>query len=297
MKPIQLAPHLHQVASGFVNAYALTTPENDWVLVDTGLKPTLASFQDLDVTFERPPLAILLTHGHFDHAGNAGELASRWDVKIYVHHLEMAFLTGKSLYPPSDPTIGGPLAQMTRIIPPALFDLSGQLETIPDDGILPFLPGWKILETPGHTPGHVSLWHEEERALVAGDALATADFDSYLGMATRKQKLSRGGSPFTPDWEAARSSVHQLADLEAIVVAAGHGHPMSGAELPQQMRDFAHDFTPPDHGRYVENPARFSEKGVMFLPPKPQDNFARNAALVAGAAALTLGAKMFSRRK
>jgi hypothetical protein len=116
-------------------------------------------------------------------------------------------------------------------------------------------------------------------------------------MATRKPQLSRGGSPFTPDWEAARASVHKMADLEPIVVAAGHGHPMSGADVPQQMRDFARNFEPPEQGRYVENPARFSEKGVTFLPPKPQDNFARNAKVVAGAAAvLTLGAKFLGRQ-
>ncbi len=298
MKPTQLAPHLHQVLFGFVNAYAVTTPEDDWVLVDTGLKTNFASLQNLDTHFGRPPLAIVLTHGHFDHAGNAGELASRWGVKIYVHHLERPFLTGQSMYPPSDPTVGGPLAQMTRVIPNALFNLTGQLETLPEDGILPPLPAWKLIETPGHTPGHISLWNEDERILIAGDALATADFDSYLGMATKKQKLSLGGSPFTPDWEAARASVHKLADLEAVVVAAGHGKLMSGADLPQQMRDFAHTFTPPQQGRYVENPARFSEKGVTFLPPKPQDNFGRNAAKIAGAAAVVmLGAKLISRRK
>ena len=52
-----------------------------------------------------PPEAIVLTHGHFDHAGSALQLAEYWDVPIYAHRLEMPYLTGKADYPPPDPTI------------------------------------------------------------------------------------------------------------------------------------------------------------------------------------------------
>src|SRR5687768_12067417 len=114
MTPKQIAPHLFQINLGFVNAYIITTLENDWVLVDTGLKQTVALLKSVEKFFGKPPLAIILTHGHLDHAGGARELATHWNCKIYLHPLERPFLSGKAVYPPKDPTVGGALAQMSR---------------------------------------------------------------------------------------------------------------------------------------------------------------------------------------
>ncbi|PQV64323.1 Glyoxylase, beta-lactamase superfamily II [Abditibacterium utsteinense] len=298
MKSTQIASNVHQISLGFVNAYAIQNPEQSWVLIDTGVAFSAAAMKDLAGEFGGPPAAIVLTHGHFDHAGNARELAEHWSVKIYASHLERPFLVGKSMYPPADPTVGGPLALMTRVIPQPMFNFTGLLEEIPASGHLDFLHGWQILETPGHTPGHVSLWREEDRVLIAGDALATADFDSYIGMTTQKKQFSRGGSPFTPDWVASKTSVGKLADLEPSVVGAGHGQPISGADVPTQMREFERHFHPPQHGRYVETPAHFDENGLVDLPPAPKDHFTRNAAALTGAASvLMVGAKLLSRRK
>ncbi len=298
MKPLQIAPHVHQLNLGFVNAYAIQNPDKSWALVDTGLALNAAALKKLEAEFGGAPAAIVLTHGHLDHAGSALELAQSWNVKIYVSHGEKPFLVGKSMYPPFDPTVGGPLALITRVLPQAIFNFTGILEEIPADGLLDFLHGWRVIETPGHTPGHVSLWREEDRVLLAGDALCTANFDSYLGMATQKKQFSRGGSPFTPDWEASKASVGKLADLEPSIVAAGHGQPISGVAVPDQMREFERSFHAPQQGRYVETPARFDENGQMKLPPAPDDSFARNLAAIGGAAAvLTLGAKWMSRRK
>lgn len=297
MKTIQIAPRVHQLNLGFVNAYAIESGES-WVLVDSGTKLNLAALQNLEAHFGKAPVALLLTHGHFDHAGSALDLAEQWNIKIYASHLEKPFLVGQSIYPPADPTIGGPLALVTRVIPQPIFNFTGRLELYPENGELPFLAGWQILDTPGHTPGHVSLWREADRVLIAGDALATADFDSYLGMATQKKQFARGGSPFTPDWEASKKSVGKLADLEPSIVAAGHGQPISGADVPTQMREFERIFTAPDHGRYVSEAARFDENGVIYLPPAPRDDFGKNTAKLGGAAAvLALGAKFLARRK
>lgn len=299
MKPQSIAPHLHQISLGFVNAYAITTPEGNWVLVDSGLKLSFSKLQNLDEHFGKAPLAIVLTHGHLDHAGSARELAQKWNVRIYAHHFEKPFLTGQSIYPPPDPTVGGALAQMSRLMPWEMINLTGQLETFPADGLLPFLPGWKLLETPGHSPGHTALWHEDDRVLVAGDTLCTADFDSLLGATTHKpQQLARPGSPFTCDWNAAKTSVGKLADLEPVVIAAGHGEPMSGAQTPERLRDFFRAFHAPEQGRYVAAPATWGENGITSLPPAPRDDFKRNLGVFVGAAgALALGAKLKARRK
>jgi len=78
-----------------------------------------------------PPEAIYLTHGHFDHAGSALELAERWDVPIFAHRLELPYLTGRSGYPPPDPTIGGAFAFLSRFMPYRTRDLRDRIRELP----------------------------------------------------------------------------------------------------------------------------------------------------------------------
>jgi len=293
-----IAARVHRVnVFNFVNAYCIENSEGEWVLLDTGVRPALSVLKGAAAQMNRPPMAIVLTHGHVDHVGCAGELAREWGIKVWAHRLEHPFLTGESFYPPGDPTVGGALAFVSRALPPQKFDLRDVLETFPNDGKLPFLKGWQIIETPGHSPGHVSLWHEDDRVLLAGDALCTADMDSLVGMMTLKPtQFARGGTPFTSDWNAMKHSLGVLADLEPVVVGAGHGLPLSGADTPQLLRDFFHSFSPPSHGRYVQTPARSDETGVTFLPPAPPDPLPRNAAIGAAVGALAFAVLGRSRK-
>lgn len=283
-----VAPRVHRVnVLNFVNAYCIENGEGEWVLLDTGLRPALSILKGAALEMKRPPVAIVLTHGHIDHIGCAGELAREWGVRVWAHRLERPFLSDESFYPPGDPTVGGALAFVSRAMPPQKFDLRDVLEIFPDDGKFDFLKGWQIVETPGHSPGHVSLWHEDDRVLLAGDAFCTADMDSFVGLTTLKPtQFARGGTPFTPDWEAMKRSLGVLADLEPVIVGAGHGLPISGADTPQKLREFFHSFSPPSHGRYIPEPARSDETGVTFLPPAPPDPLPRNAAIGAVAGAL-----------
>lgn len=287
-----IAPHVWRSnIFNFVNAYFVQNSDGEFVLVDSGVRPALAQLKAAAAELGRPPVAIVLTHGHIDHVGCAGELARAWNVPVYAGRLEKPFLTGVDFYPPGDPTVGGALAQVSRTLPPQKFDISDVLEIYPEDGKLDVLKGWQIIETPGHSPGHVSLWHEDDRVLLAGDALCTADMDSVVGMATLKPtQFARGGTPFVPDWGEMRHSLGKLADLEPATVAAGHGIPMTGGDVPQLLRDFYHNFTPPEHGRYVGTPAQSDESGVTFLPPVPSDPLPRNVAIgaLAGAAAFAI---------
>ena len=286
MTPHQIAPHVFQIALGFVNAYAITTPDGEWVLVDCGLKQTVSQLQTLSPFFGKSPRAIVLTHGHLDHAGGARELAKTWNCRVYVGALERPFLSGKAVYPPKDPTVGGALAFLSRFSPWPMFNLTGLLENVPQNGEIPELPDWKILATPGHTPGHLALWNERERVLLAGDALCTLDADSWLGILTQKPVFARPGTPFTTDWNAARQSVQTLAALEPQIVAAGHGQPISGGETAQKLRDFAANFPIPPRGRYANQSAIFDENGPQKLPPEPPDDFNRNLQIAAALATI-----------
>lgn len=283
-----VAPGVAYLTVAFVNAYFVGEPGGPWTLVDTGLPKTAPWLRR--VARERfgdaPPQAIVLTHGHFDHAGNALELAREWDVPVYAHPLELPYLTGRSDYAPQDPTIGGAIAMLSRAFPHSGRDLGRFIHPLPEDGSVPGVPGWRWLHTPGHTAGHTSLWREGDRTLVAGDALTTMDLDSWLAILAEQRSLDRPPAPLTPNWRAARQSVETLAALGPETIGAGHGIPISGSDVPRAVAEFARRFDPPAHGRYVPQPAEADERGIVSVPPPVADPIARRMAAAAGLAAV-----------
>jgi len=285
----EIAPGVAQVEVVFVNAYLIDVSAKSWVLVDTGL-PNFAGWirRAAQRRYGRNarPEAIVLTHGHFDHAGSALALAKAWDVPIYAHPLEMPYVRGRSDYPPKDPTVGGVLAQMARAFPDHGYDFGDRVHALPMDDTVPALPGWRAVHTPGHTAGHICLWREADRTLLAGDALATVNQDSALGMVVQKAEFRPPPAPFTTDWGAAQSSVERLSELRPTTVSAGHGPPISGAHVAMALTDFARRLRPPRHGRYVAQPAIADERGVVSMPPQPPDHVKTAAAATAIAAAV-----------
>jgi glyoxylase-like metal-dependent hydrolase (beta-lactamase superfamily II) len=295
----RIAPDVGWLPISFVNAYFVGRPGGSWILVDAGL-PGRAK-QIIEAAEARygaaaPPEAIILTHGHFDHAGSALPLAVYWNVPIYAHRLEMPYLTGKSHYPPPDPTIGGAIAFLSRFMPASARNLSGRIRELQSNEV-PGAPGWEWLATPGHSPGHISLFRRSDRVLLAGDAFATMNMDSWSGLVTGRKTLARAGAPFNTDWEATRLSVKELAKLRPNVVGCGHGIPRCDAELAARLERFADNFRRPRHGRYVRRAARTDEHGIVSLPAAPFDPvpFATAGALIL--AGMALGAGYFGDRR
>ena len=286
-----VAPGVGRLGILFVNVLALGEPGGPWLLVDAGLPGSAGVIHRAVArrfgTGARPE-AILLTHGHFDHVGAARNLAEGWDVPLFAHPLETPYLTGRSDYPPRDPTMGGAMAQMSRLMPDHGYDFDDLVRELPADGTVPVLRDWRWLHTPGHTPGHVSLYREADRVLLAADAFATMNLDSWSAFLTRKRELSRPSPPFTFDWATTRRSIMKLAALEPKVLAAGHGLAMEGDHIAAELRRFTESFTPPGRGRYVVSPPVADEGGVEELPPPAHDPSMGRAAVVVGLLLLVL---------
>ena len=175
------------------------------LLVDTGLPGTLDELtaQLADVGFGLSDVAtVLLTHQDADHAGNLAALGDSVATAPFVvaHEAAARIVDGRESPRGSD-------GDDDRY-PPARVDL----ELAGEASISTRLGPARVLPTPGHTPGHVSVYLPDEKFLIAADAL-TAD-DGHL----------EGPRPdVTEDLATAYSSVERLADLDVERTLCYHG--------------------------------------------------------------------------
>ena len=141
----EVTPDIARLQVAISNVYFVGESAGAWILIDTGV-PGFAGYirnaAEQRYGVGARPQAIILTHGHFDHAGSALALAREWDVPVYAHTLELPYVTGKSLYPPYDPTVGGFLAFSLRLIPQTRRDLRPYVRELPANGKVPYLPDW-----------------------------------------------------------------------------------------------------------------------------------------------------------
>ncbi|HEX8315510.1 MAG TPA: MBL fold metallo-hydrolase [Flavisolibacter sp.] len=271
-----VAPGVWRMKDVFVNVFIIESQQQPgFVLIDTGLKSSYAKIKNLIAEVMEPgavPQAIIMTHGHFDHRGALQQLATEWRIPVYCHHMELPYLTGKASYPPPDSTVGGGvMASMAFTYPSGPIDVQEHLRELPEDGVVPSLPEWRWVHTPGHTPGHISLFREDDGVLVAGDAIVTTKQESIFSVMTQKKAMSGPPKYFTPDWGTAARSVKELAALEPNIIVSGHGHAMYGHEARLALHKLARQFWKlgmPNKGRYVTEPALFNDEGPTYVPPK-----------------------------
>ena len=257
---IEVLPDIYCHTIQIVNICLVGEPNSDdFVLVDAGMP--YSSEEIISVVEERygvnkKPKAIILTHGHFDHVGAIIELVKKWNVPVYAHELELPFLTGKESYPKPDPTVeGGSVAKMSFIFPVDAINLGDHVEALPSEGTVPFMAGFQWVHTPGHTPGHVSLFREKDGVLIVGDAFVTVKQEYLYKVFTQEQEISGPPRYLTPDWVAARESINKLAQLKPKVAITGHGLPMTGDLLTSNLHLLVTDFESialPSHGKYVK---------------------------------------------
>jgi glyoxylase-like metal-dependent hydrolase (beta-lactamase superfamily II) len=242
----------------FVNLFAISAKDGSWVLVDTGLRHAGDRIRRwvLEKFPANPaPLAIILTHGHFDHVGTVRELAEEWDVPVYAHQRELPYLTGDKSYPDPDPSVGGgAMARLSFLYPQEPIDLGGRVRALPEDGSVPGLTGWLAIPTPGHTEGHIVLFREQDGLLIGGDAFCTTKNESLVSVMTQKPELSGPPKYFTPDWKGAKESMERMARLEPAILAPSHGLPMRGKDAIvafQELTERFDELAKPEQGKYV----------------------------------------------
>jgi glyoxylase-like metal-dependent hydrolase (beta-lactamase superfamily II) len=294
----EIAPDVAVVPMMIANAY-LVGNRLSWVLVDSGSPGSDDKIREAAEARFGPgakPQAIVLTHGHFDHAGSCPALARIWGVRVYAHRLEWPYLNGQSSYPPLDPTAPGFFSALGRFFPSRAVNIGDRLEEIGSNLPALGMTDWQTIHTPGHTPGHVAFFRPRDGVLLAGDALTTMNLDSFFATLIKRKQVCRPPAPATTDWQQARRSVRELAGLRPSVIAAGHGQPMHDAA--EELASLAAHFPIPKRGRYVAEPARADETGLTYLPPPPVDLVPKIAAgVITGVAIAGIGALLRKRTR
>lgn len=190
----------------YANVYLLSTPAGR-LLVDSGALSHAPRFAQLLRAFR--PDALLLTHAHVDHAGNAF-LAARAGAPVLAHPLEHAALLGQSHdlpYPAGFPALG-------RVISRAHPKLRSVQAARPGEDVL----GWRVVHLPGHTPGQIGLLRDG--VLIAGDAVVGGAGGAHLPRAA-----------YNHDHAQALSTLKGMMDLDLREIWPGHGGPLTPGQI------------------------------------------------------------------
>ncbi|MCW3039641.1 MAG: yflN 2 [Solirubrobacterales bacterium] len=202
-----IADDVHAIAltprSG-VNAYLLGD-----VLVDAGM--TFQAGALLKALQGRAVSALALTHAHLDHAGGARKVATTLGVPYWAGARDAeAASTGVAVMAGGLPGPLAPLAQRIGNFPG--HPVARELVEGDEIGA-----GFVVLDTPGHSPGHVSYWREADRTLVCGDVL------NGMHLLTSVKGLHTPPAKFTPNVADNTASAKRLAALRPARVLFGHG--------------------------------------------------------------------------
>ncbi|KEO76164.1 MBL fold metallo-hydrolase [Paenibacillus polymyxa] len=173
------------------------------ILIDTGFP---GQMEDLRVAMEKAGVsfdklkAVILTHQDVDHIGCLPEILQECGnhIKVNAHELDKPYIQGEI-----------PLLKDSHLVHPP----KGKVDdTLIDGQELPFCGRIRVIHTPGHTPGHISLYLRQSKTLIAGDSMYSVN--GILGGIH---------VPTTPDMDAARLSLKKYLDLDIASVVCYHG--------------------------------------------------------------------------
>lgn len=210
---VPLAPGVWRIPTApmdLVNSYVFRDADGQVTLVDTGItsapRTILAALASIG-THPSDVTRILLTHAHSDHAGGAAKLVGETGAPLAVHVFDRASV--ESGVPPSiDPSTR--TGRLIRRVPG--FHPATVSEELHDGQVIEVGGGLRVVHTPGHTPGHVSLFHEASGVLITGDAIWNV-----------RARMTWPFLVFCSNGALTQQTAHVLGELDYRLAAFTHG--------------------------------------------------------------------------
>ena len=211
---MEIIPNVHLIPGIIANPY-LIIDSGELTLIDAGMPGSHKKILHYIANLGYAPKdlkRILITHADFDHVGGLAALKAATGARIYAHAIEAAAMAA-----------GRPSRKLKpgNVFAKLLFGIMGRLfkavpiqvdELLSDGQTFPVLGGLRVLETPGHTPGHLSFFAPSVGILFVGDSLVS-------------EETGLRGSSGANNWDQPKSdeSVRKQAALGARIVCSGHG--------------------------------------------------------------------------
>jgi glyoxylase-like metal-dependent hydrolase (beta-lactamase superfamily II) len=234
MEVFLLSVQTHQDGRDMMIYPALIQDGNEYILVDAGYAsdfPTIdAQLNALGLT-SADLTGVILTHDDIDHVGGLAQLKSACPaIRVYASVIEAPYISGstKSLRLIQAEQLYDQLPESHKAWALGFQERLRAIQRIPVDQELEpghtLLPGLEIIPTPGHTPGHISLYVPASKTLIAGDALVIEG-----------EQLNLANPQFALDLPQAVNSVRSIALLDIDRLLCYHGGEMRHS-VAQQLQ-------------------------------------------------------------
>lgn len=220
---LRIADGIYSVQGLLMGRVYVIESSDGLTIIDTSLSNSLGKIEK-DLQSQGHQLnevkRILITHAHPDHIGSVGALHKATGATVYAHRRDAPTVRGESpMVPPKPEDLQGVARMMVAMMrrPPKMETARVDRELQEGDTLDEVMPGLRVVDTPGHSPGHVGFWLPQKRLLFGGDVTMR-----ILG------RLRLPIAAFTTDMAEAKRSVRKVVDMNVDILCLGHGQPIIG---------------------------------------------------------------------